>query len=123
MRGLKERYEVYHGVKITDGAIIAAAALSNRYITDRFLPDKAIDLVDEAASRKRLSAHTSPLDLKEIEEKIKAQSDKIDLAAGDAYSLEDDDDDELMEGDFEMGGDDDESGEMDLRILDVSADD
>ena len=61
--------------------------------------------------------------LKEIEEKIKAQSDKIDLAAGDAYSLEDDDDDELMEGDFEMGGDDDEGGEMDLRILDVSADD
>ena len=47
LRGLKERYEVYHGVKITDGAIIAAATLSNRYITDRFLPDKAIDLVDE----------------------------------------------------------------------------
>ena len=61
--------------------------------------------------------------LKEIEEKIKAQSDKIDLAAGDAYSLEDDDEEELAEGDFELGGDDDEGGEMDLRILDVSADD
>ena len=61
--------------------------------------------------------------LKEIEEKIKAQSDKIDLAAGDAYSLEDDDDEELEGGDFGFGGDDDEGGEMDLRILDVSADD
>jgi recombination protein RecA len=61
--------------------------------------------------------------LKEIEEKIKAQSDKIDLAAGDAYSLEDDDDEELLENDFELDGDDDEGGEMDLRILDVSADD
>ena len=50
LRGLRERYEVYHGVKITDGAIIAAATLSNRYITDRFLPDKAIDLVDEACA-------------------------------------------------------------------------
>ena len=61
--------------------------------------------------------------LKEIEEKIKAQSDKIDLAAGDAYSLEDDDDEELLEGDFDLAGGDDEGGEMDLRILDVSADD
>ena len=50
LRGLKERYEVYHGVKIQDGALIAAATLSNRYITDRFLPDKAIDLVDEACA-------------------------------------------------------------------------
>ena len=50
LRGLKERYEVYHGVKIQDGAIIAAATLSNRYITDRFLPDKAIDLIDEACA-------------------------------------------------------------------------
>jgi len=58
-----------------------------------------------------------------IEEKIKAQSDKIDLAAGDAYSLEDDDDDELAEGDFDLVEGDDEGGEMDLRILDVSADD
>ena len=50
LRGLKERYEVYHGVKITDGALVAAATLSNRYISDRFLPDKAIDLVDEACA-------------------------------------------------------------------------
>src|SRR5205814_4455338 len=51
LRGLKERYEVHHGVRITDGALVAAAVLSHRYITDRFLPDKAVDLVDEAASR------------------------------------------------------------------------
>ena len=54
LRGLKERYEVHHGVRITDAAIIAAATLSHRYITDRFLPDKAIDLIDEAASRLRM---------------------------------------------------------------------
>src|SRR5438046_7054627 len=53
LRGLKERYELHHGVRITDSAIIAAAQLSNRYITDRFLPDKAIDLIDESASRLR----------------------------------------------------------------------
>src|SRR5205807_4896034 len=53
LRGLKERYEVHHGIRITDSALVAAAVLSNRYITDRFLPDKAIDLVDEAASRLR----------------------------------------------------------------------
>ncbi|KAK0349018.1 hypothetical protein LTR94_034848, partial [Friedmanniomyces endolithicus] len=54
LRGLKEKYELHHGVRITDGAIVAAATLSNRYITDRFLPDKAIDLMDEAASRIRM---------------------------------------------------------------------
>ena len=54
LRGLKEKYELHHGIRITDGAIVAAATLSNRYITDRFLPDKAIDLVDEAASRLRM---------------------------------------------------------------------
>ena len=54
LRGLKEKYELHHGVRITDGAIVAAATLSNRYITDRFLPDKAIDLIDEAASRLRM---------------------------------------------------------------------
>ena len=54
LRGLKERYEVHHGVRITDAAIVAAAVLSNRYITDRFLPDKAIDLIDEAASKLRI---------------------------------------------------------------------
>ena len=60
LRGLKERYEVYHGVKITDGAIIAAATLSNRYITDRFLPDKAIDLVDEACAMIRTEIDSMP---------------------------------------------------------------
>jgi ATP-dependent Clp protease ATP-binding subunit ClpB len=55
LRGLKERYEVHHGVRIQDSALVAAATLSHRYITDRFLPDKAIDLVDEAASRSRWS--------------------------------------------------------------------
>ena len=54
LRGLKEKYELHHGVRITDGAIVAAATLSNRYITDRFLPDKAIDLMDEAAARLRM---------------------------------------------------------------------
>ena len=54
LRGLKEKYELHHGVRITDGALVAAATLSNRYITDRFLPDKAIDLMDEAASRIRM---------------------------------------------------------------------
>ena len=54
LRGLKEKYEIHHGVRITDAAIVAAAELSNRYISDRFLPDKAIDLMDEAASRLRI---------------------------------------------------------------------
>jgi ATP-dependent Clp protease ATP-binding subunit ClpB len=67
LRGLKERYEVHHGVRITDAAIVAAAALSNRYITDRFLPDKAIDLVDEAASRLRIEIDSLPTEIDELE--------------------------------------------------------
>ena len=70
LRGLKERYEVYHGVKITDGAIIAAATLSNRYITDRFLPDKAIDLVDEACAMIRTEMDSMPTELDVIRRKI-----------------------------------------------------
>ncbi|MFB2009697.1 ATP-dependent chaperone ClpB [Flintibacter sp. P01028] len=70
LRGLKERYEVYHGVKITDGAIIAAATLSNRYITDRFLPDKAIDLVDEACAMIRTEMDSMPTELDIIQRKI-----------------------------------------------------
>ncbi|HEY2830331.1 MAG TPA: Clp protease N-terminal domain-containing protein, partial [Thermoanaerobaculia bacterium] len=66
LRGLKERYEVHHGVKITDAAIVAAATLSNRYITDRFLPDKAIDLVDEAASRLRIELTSMPQEIDEL---------------------------------------------------------
>ncbi len=63
LRGLKDKYEVHHGVRITDGAIVAACVYSNRYITDRFLPDKAIDLVDEAASRLRLQQESKPEEL------------------------------------------------------------
>ncbi len=70
LRGLKERYEVHHGVRITDGAIIGAATLSHRYISDRFLPDKAIDLIDEAASRLRIEIDSMPIEIDEIERKI-----------------------------------------------------
>ena len=72
LRGLRDRYEAHHKVKITDEAIDAAVKLSSRYIADRFLPDKAIDLVDEAASRVRLRAYTAPDDLQDIENKIKS---------------------------------------------------
>ncbi len=71
LRGLKERYEVHHGVRITDGAIVAAAQLSHRYISDRFLPDKAIDLVDEAASKLRIEIDSMPEELDSIERRIK----------------------------------------------------
>lgn len=71
LRGLKERYEVHHGVRITDGAIVAAVQLSNRYISDRFLPDKAIDLIDEAASKLRIEIDSMPEELDSIERKIK----------------------------------------------------
>ena len=70
LKGIREKYEAHHGVKISDSAIEAAAKLSNRYITDRFLPDKAIDLVDEACSRVRLGALTLPPDIKELEKEI-----------------------------------------------------
>ena len=70
LRGLKEKYEIHHGVRIADSAIIAAATLSNRYITDRFLPDKAIDLIDEAASRLRIEAESKPEKLDELDRRI-----------------------------------------------------
>ena len=70
LRGLRDRYEAHHKVSITDGAIVAAASLSDRYVTDRFLPDKAIDLLDEAGARLRLSILSSPPELREIEERI-----------------------------------------------------
>src|SRR5689334_21024231 len=70
LRGLKERYEVHHGVRITDNALVAAATLSHRYIGDRFLPDKAIDLVDEAASRLRIEIDSMPQEIDEVERKI-----------------------------------------------------
>ena len=71
LRGLKEKYEVHHGVKITDSSIVAAAELSDRYITDRFLPDKAIDLIDEAASKIRIEIDSMPEELDSIERKIR----------------------------------------------------
>jgi ATP-dependent Clp protease ATP-binding subunit ClpB len=70
LRGLKEKYELHHGVRITDGAIISAATLSNRYISDRFLPDKAIDLVDEAASRLRMEADSKPEKIDELDRRV-----------------------------------------------------
>ncbi|MDH3702228.1 MAG: ATP-dependent chaperone ClpB [Alphaproteobacteria bacterium] len=70
LRGLMEKYELHHGVRITDGAIVAAATLSNRYITDRFLPDKAIDLVDEAASRLRMEMDSKPEEIDELDRRI-----------------------------------------------------
>ncbi|NUT36866.1 MAG: ATP-dependent chaperone ClpB [Hamadaea sp.] len=71
LRGLKERYEVHHGVRITDAALVAAATLSDRYIADRFLPDKAIDLVDEAASRLRMEIDSRPVEVDEIERAVR----------------------------------------------------
>ena len=70
LRGLKEKYEIHHGIRISDEAILAAVQLSDRYITDRFLPDKAIDLMDEAASRIRLQIDSKPEKLDKIERKL-----------------------------------------------------
>src|SRR5690349_19424565 len=87
LRGLKEKYEVHHGVRITDSAIVAAAQLSNRYITDRFLPDKAIDLMDEAASRLRMQVDSKPEALDEIDRRImqlKIESEALKLEKDEA---------------------------------------
>jgi ATP-dependent Clp protease ATP-binding subunit ClpB len=70
LRGIKEKYELHHGVRISDGALVAAATLSNRYITDRFLPDKAIDLIDEAASRLRMQVDSKPEELDELDRRV-----------------------------------------------------
>jgi len=90
LRGLKEKYEVHHGVRITDGAIVSAAELSNRYISDRFLPDKAIDLIDEAASRLRIEIDSMPVEIDTIERNL-TQLQIEEMALGkekDAASLE-----------------------------------
>src|SRR5204863_10085606 len=71
LRGLKERYEVHHGVRIQDSALVAAAMLSSRYVSGRFLPDKAIDLIDEAASRLRIEIDSMPTEIDEVERRIK----------------------------------------------------
>lgn len=70
LRGIKEKYEIHHGIRISDGAVIAAASLSDRYITDRFLPDKAIDLMDEASSMVRTEIDSMPEDLDEMNRRI-----------------------------------------------------
>ena len=88
LRGLRDKYEAHHKVAISDEAIIAAATLSDRYITDRFLPDKAIDLVDEAASRARLNTYNSPHELTELEEKLKRLTyEKNKAARGENYDM------------------------------------
>ena len=71
LRGLKERYEVHHGVRIQDPALVAAAVLSDRYVTGRFLPDKAIDLIDESASRLRIEIDSMPVEIDEVERRIR----------------------------------------------------
>ncbi|MDE7305799.1 MAG: ATP-dependent Clp protease ATP-binding subunit [Clostridia bacterium] len=87
LRGLRDKYEAHHKVVITDEAIIAAATLSDRYITDRYLPDKAIDLIDEAASRARLNSLNSPEEVKELEEKLKRLNlEKNKAAKGENYT-------------------------------------
>lgn len=98
LRGLKERYEVYHGVKIMDKAIIAAATLSNRYIQDRFLPDKAIDLIDEACALIKTEMYSMPTEMDEIshkimqleieEEALSKETDKLTLAHLDEIKAE-----------------------------------
>ena len=103
LRGLKEKYELHHGVRITDGAIVAAATLSNRYITDRFLPDKAIDLMDEAASRLRMEVESKPEEIENLDRRIiqlkierealkkesdQASADRLDALEADLANLE-----------------------------------
>jgi ATP-dependent Clp protease ATP-binding subunit ClpC len=85
LRGLRDRYEVHHGVTYSDGALVAAARLSDRYVTDRSMPDKAIDLIDEAAAKLRVALHTLPPDLKEL----KTQLDKLILEEEEAHTVRD----------------------------------
>jgi ATP-dependent Clp protease ATP-binding subunit ClpB len=103
LRGLKEKYELHHGVRITDGALVSAATLSNRYIADRFLPDKAIDLMDEAASRLRMEVESKPEEIESLDRRIiqlkierealkkesdKASADRLETLEGDLANLE-----------------------------------
>lgn len=88
LKGLRDRYEAHHRVKITDEALDAAVKLSDRYISDRFLPDKAIDLIDEAGSRVRLRSHTAPPNLKELEQKLeKVRSEKDSAVQGQEFEM------------------------------------
>jgi ATP-dependent Clp protease ATP-binding subunit ClpB len=112
LRGLKEKYELHHGVRITDGAIVAAATLSNRYIADRFLPDKAIDLMDEAASRLRMEVESKPEEIEALDRRIIQL--KIEAAAlereSDAASKE-----RLTALNAELAGLEEESGTLTRR--------
>lgn len=85
LRGIKDRYELHHGTRITDAAIVAAATLSNRYIADRFLPDKAIDLIDEAAARLRMKLDSTPEELENIERKIRQLEIEREALKADLY--------------------------------------
>ena len=85
LRGIKEKYELHHGVRISDSALVSAATLSNRYITDRFLPDKAIDLMDEAASRLRMEVDSKPEELDALDRDILQKQIEVE-----ALRLEDD---------------------------------
>ncbi|WP_199169689.1 UvrB/UvrC motif-containing protein, partial [Serratia sp. OLMTLW26] len=80
LKGLRDRYEAHHRINISDQALISAAKLSDRYVSDRFLPDKAIDLIDEASSKVRLKSHTTPPNLKEIEQEIEQVKNEKDAA-------------------------------------------
>ena len=114
LRGLKEKYELHHGVRITDSAIVAAAQLSKRYITDRFLPDKAIDLMDEAASRLRMQIDSKPEKLDELDRRIiqlKIEREAL-KKESDAASR-----DRLMQLEKELGGLEEESGALTARWL------
>jgi ATP-dependent Clp protease ATP-binding subunit ClpB len=114
LRGLKEKYELHHGVRITDSAIVAAAQLSNRYITDRFLPDKAIDLMDEAASRLRMQIDSKPEKLDELDRRIiqlKIEREAL-KKENDAASR-----DRLVALQKELGGLEDESAILTARWL------
>ena len=114
LRGLKEKYELHHGVRITDSAIVAAAQLSNRYITDRFLPDKAIDLMDEAASRLRMQIDSKPEKLDELDRRIiqlKIEREAL-KRESDAASR-----DRLVHLEKELGGLEEESAVLTARWL------
>ncbi|MBN0042871.1 AAA family ATPase [Streptomyces actuosus] len=120
LRGLRDRYEAHHQVRITDEAVVAAAELSDRYITSRFLPDKAIDLMDQAAARVRLRARTSPADTREIEDRIAALNREKDQAVADEeYERARDLRDRIQEAESELA----EGGTREERTPEVTADD
>src|SRR5699024_513800 len=104
LKGLRDRYEAHHGVTITDEALDAAAVMSNRYVQDRFLPDKAIDLIYEASSKVRLKSHASPSDLKELQdelEEVKKEKNAADQSQDFQAAAKDGDDQTKIEAKLE----------------------